>query len=109
MDYKTARSFLIDQGSALEIKKNPDAFLMRLQQGLSPVPGQVTSILLALKILFEGLQESPMLSALHLLSVESLQQFEAGLRRGVSWPPLLKEDLNRIAIAVRNIFSGVWK
>jgi hypothetical protein len=88
--------------------------LMRLQQGLSPVPGQVTSILLALKILFEGLQESPMLdrqliSALHLLSVESLQQFEAGLRRGVSWPPLLKEDLNRIAIAVRNIFSGVWK
>ena len=114
MDYKTARSFLIDQGTALETKRNPDAFLMRLKQGQPPVPGQVTSILLALKILFEGLQDSPMLdrqliSALHLLSVEGLQQFEAGLRKGVSWPPLLKEDLNRIAIAVKNIFSGVWQ
>ncbi len=114
MDYKTARSFLIDQGTALETKKNSDAFLMRLKQGQPPIPGQVTSILLALKILFEGLQESPMLdrqliSALHLLSVESLLQFEAGLRRGVSWPPLLKEDLSRIAIAVKNIFSGVWQ
>jgi hypothetical protein len=87
---------------------------MRLKQGQPPVPGQVTSILLALKILFEGLQESPMLdrqliSALHLLSVESLQQFEAGIRKGVSWPPLLKEDLTRIAISVKNIFSGVWQ
>ncbi|MEG3956413.1 Dethiobiotin synthetase [Microcoleus sp. herbarium2] len=114
MDYKTARSFLIDQGTALETKKNPDAFLMRLKQGQPPVPGQVTSILLALKILFEGLQDSPMLdrqliSALHLLSVEGLQQFEAGRSKGVSWPPLLKEDLNRIAIAVKNIFSGVWQ
>jgi len=50
-----------------------------------------------------------LISALHLLSVEGLQQFEAGLRKGVSWPPLLKEDLNRIAIAVKNIFSGVWQ
>jgi hypothetical protein len=87
---------------------------MRLKQGQPPVPGQVTSILLALKILFEGLQDSPMLdrqliSALHLLSVEGLQQFEAGRNKGVSWPPLLKEDLNRIAIAVKNIFSGVWQ
>ena len=66
MDYKTARSFLIDQGTALETKKNPDAFLMRLKQGQPPVPGQVTSILLALKILFEAARLSNARSTINL-------------------------------------------
>ncbi|OCR02361.1 Dethiobiotin synthetase [Oscillatoriales cyanobacterium USR001] len=114
MDYKTARNFLIDQGTALETQRNPDAFLMRLKQGSAPIPGQVTNILLALKIVFETLQESPMLDrqliyALHLLAVESTQQFAAGSNRGIAWPPVLKEDVERIAIAVKNIFSGVWQ
>lgn len=114
MDYKTARNFLIDQGTALETQRNPDAFLSRLKQGNAPIPGQVTNILLALKIVFDTLQESPMLDrqlvyALHLFAVESVQQFEAGSHSGIAWPPVLKEDVKRIAIAVKNIFSGVWQ
>lgn len=111
MDFNTARQFLIDQGTALETEINPDAFLMRLKQGQPPIPGHVTNILLALKISFDALKQDPLLDrefvlALYLLSMESLTSFEAGRRAGVTWPPLLKEDINRIAIAVKNIFSG---
>ncbi|HLO52081.1 MAG TPA: Dethiobiotin synthetase [Kamptonema sp.] len=114
MDYKTARNFLIDQGLALETQRNPDAFLMRLKQGSAPIPGQVTNILLALKVVFDTLQEAPMLDrqlvyALHLFAIESVRLFEAGSRSGIYWPPVLKEDVSRIAIAVKNIFSGVWQ
>ncbi|NEP88322.1 MAG: Dethiobiotin synthetase [Okeania sp. SIO2C2] len=113
MNYETARQFLIDQGTALETKINPDAFLMRLEQGKPPIPGQATNILLALKISFEMLQGDPLLdrelvAGLYLLAMESLKLFEAGRRKGVMWPPLLKEDIERISIAVKNIFSGVW-
>jgi hypothetical protein len=112
MDYETARSFLVDQGLAAQ--RSPDAFLMRLKQGEPPVPGQVTSILLALKVVFEALRdvsslERELVYSLYLLSNESRQQFEAGRRAGVVWPPLLDEDLTRIAIAVKSIFSGVWQ
>ncbi len=112
MDYETARQFLIDQGTALETQINPDAFLMRLDQGKPPIPGQVTNILLALKISFETLQGDPLLdrelvAGLYLLAMESLKLFEAGRRKRVMWPPLLKEDIERITIAVKNIFSGV--
>ncbi len=112
MDYETARQFLIYQGSALETKINPDAFLMRLEQGKPPIPGQVTNILLALSISFETLKGDPLLdrelvAGLYLLAMESLKLFEAGKREGVGWPPLLKEDIERITIAVKNIFSGV--
>ncbi|NET57218.1 MAG: Dethiobiotin synthetase [Symploca sp. SIO2E6] len=111
MDYQTARSFLINQGIASE--KNADTFLVRLQQGKAPVPGQVTNMLLALKIVFEGLRSSPTIDrelsySLYLLSFESRHQFEAGRIAGVNWPPLLDEDLKRIETAVKSIFSGVW-
>lgn len=114
MDYPTARNFLIDQGSALLTKKNPDAFLMLLAQRKPPVPGQMTSILLALKVAFDALKEAPNLDrqlvyALHLLASESQRLFEAGRLAGADWPPLLKEDLNRLAIAVKSIFSDVWQ
>lgn len=114
MDYKTARNFLIDQGMALETQRNPDAFLLRLKKSQPPIPGQVTNLLLALKVVFDTLQEAPMIDrqliyALYLLSLESVKQFEAGNRAGVVWPPLLQEDVDRIALAVKSIFSGVWK
>jgi hypothetical protein len=86
---------------------------VRLQQGKAPIPGQVTSILLALKIVFEALRTAPTLDrelvyALYLLSFESRQHFEAGIRAGVDWPPLLNEDLKRISRAVKSIFAGTW-
>lgn len=114
MDYKTARNFLIQKGTALETQQNPDDFLLRLKQGKPPVPGQVTSILLALKMVFDALKEEPYLDkelvyAIHLLCFESRQQYEAGVRAGVEWPYLLNEDLDRIAIAVRSIFAGTWQ
>jgi hypothetical protein len=114
MDYKTARSFLIDQGNALENQRNPDAFLTRLKQGQAPIPGQVTSILLALKMVYDGLKDAPMIDkqltlSLHLLSLESIRYFEVGANKGIIWPPLLKEDVERIANSVKNIFSGTWQ
>lgn len=111
MDYETAYRFLINQGTT----STPavETFLLRLKQGKPPIPGQVTSILLALKVVFEALRDSPTLDreladALFLLSWEGRQQFEAKRKAGVSWPPLLDEDLVRIALATKSIFSGVW-
>ncbi len=109
MDYQTARSLLISQG--VEASHNPDALLSRLQQGQPPVPGQVTSILLALKVVADALRAETMLerslaASLHLLAMESRQKFEQGAQEGVPWPPLLGEDLARIAIAIRQIFLG---
>jgi hypothetical protein len=111
MDYKTARSFLINQGTPSD--QTTDAFLMRLKQGKAPIPGQVTSILLSLKVVFEALRTTSTLDrelvyALYLLSYESRQYFEAGIRAGVDWPPLLHEDLKRISRAVKSIFAGAW-
>ncbi|MCA1995216.1 MAG: Dethiobiotin synthetase [Coleofasciculus sp. S288] len=112
MDYRTARSFLIAQGTASE--QNTDAFLVRLKQGKTPVPGQVTNILLALKMVFEALQTASALDrelvySLYVLSFESRHYYEAGRQAGVTWPPLLDEDLKRIARAVKSIFAGVWR
>ncbi|NJO70801.1 MAG: Dethiobiotin synthetase, partial [Oscillatoriales cyanobacterium RM1_1_9] len=59
MDYKTAHNLILEQGNALNARTNSDAFLSRLEQGKPPIPGQVTSILLALKILFDSLKEEP--------------------------------------------------
>ncbi len=111
MDYNTARQCLIDQGTALETKVNPDAFLSRLEQGQAPIPGQVTNILLALKIVADSLQADPLLDrqfvlGLHLLAMESHQLYANGQKSKVSWPPLLQEDIARIAIAVKGIFQG---
>ena len=64
MDYETARRLLVDQSS--ETTPNSDAFLARLQQGQPPIPGQVTSILLALKVIFEALKGEKMPSKLFL-------------------------------------------
>ncbi|HEY9750682.1 MAG TPA: Dethiobiotin synthetase [Allocoleopsis sp.] len=112
MDYETARSFLINQTRLTPA--NPDAFLSRLKQGQPPVPGQVTSILLALKVVFEALRAAPSLDreliyTLHILALESRHQYESQRKAGVVWPPLLDEDITRIATAVKNIFADEWK
>lgn len=114
MNYETAYHFLLAQGTALLEPENQDDFLQRLQQGKPPIPGQATSILLALRIVFEGLHgdanlDRKLVSALHLLAVDSQRLFESGRQRGVDWPPLLKEDLQRIAIAVQSVFAGAWQ
>lgn len=110
MDYKTARKFLISQVDISE--ENSKTFLNHLKQGKAPIPGQVTNILLALKIVFDGLHgtshlDRELVYALHLLSFDSRLAFEIGEKTNIAWPPLLKEDINRICRAVRNIFAGV--
>ncbi|MBR8836684.1 MAG: Dethiobiotin synthetase [Stigonema ocellatum SAG 48.90 = DSM 106950] len=112
MNYETARKFLIDQ--TITTEENPDALLMRLKQGKPPVPGQITSILLASKVVFSYLENTTSLDrelayALYQLTIKTQQLFTAGRKVGVDWPPLLKEDLLRIAIASESIFSGNWQ
>ncbi|HLO83743.1 MAG TPA: Dethiobiotin synthetase [Nostocaceae cyanobacterium] len=111
MNYETARKLLIDQAKTND---NPDALLSRMTQGKAPVPGQITSILLALKIVFEALKEASSLDrelvlALYILSVKTPQLFAVGRKAGVDWPPLLKEDLQRISFAVESIYSNHWQ
>ncbi|NJM72555.1 MAG: Dethiobiotin synthetase [Scytonema sp. RU_4_4] len=112
MNYQTASKFLIDQ--TLMNEENPDALLIRLQQGRPPIPGQITSILLALKVVFEGLKDATVVDkelayALYQLSIRTQQLFAAGRKKGVEWSPLLLQDLLRIALATECIFSGEWK
>ncbi|MBD2455933.1 Dethiobiotin synthetase [Nostoc sp. FACHB-87] len=112
MNYDTARKLLVSQ--TITTEDNPDALLMRMKQGKPPVPGQITSILLALKVVFEALKDVTSLDreltfALYQLSVKTQQLYVAGRKAGVEWPPLLKEDLVRISLAVESIFSGVWQ
>ncbi|MBW4556774.1 MAG: Dethiobiotin synthetase [Trichormus sp. ATA11-4-KO1] len=112
MNYETARKLLVAQ--TLTTEDNPDALLMRMKLGKPPIPGQITSILLALKVVFESMKEAPNLDrelafALYQLGVKAQQIFVAGRKAGVDWPPLLKEDLLRISLATESIFSGVWQ
>jgi hypothetical protein len=112
MDYPAARDLLIRQGAIAP--ERPDNFLPRLSQGLPPVPGQVTSILLALKVVFDRLREETTLErdlacALYILTTDSRHYYNRGRSQGVDWPPLLDEDLDRMAIAVRSIFTGSWQ
>ncbi|MBD2462389.1 Dethiobiotin synthetase [Oscillatoria sp. FACHB-1407] len=112
MDYTTAHQLLLYQGNPPGT--DADALLTRLKQGKPPIPGQVTTLLLALKIVFEALRDvdsfnRELVYALHSLASDSRELFVVGQRQGVTWPPLLDEDLTRIAIAVKSIFAGVWQ
>ena len=112
MDYETARQFLILQGCPSPT--NTDAFLNRLQAGQPPIPGQVTSILLAIKMVYAALEGTPSLSRefagpLCRLAVDSNISYQAGLMNGVPWPPLLAEDLQRISKGIASIMSGHWQ
>jgi hypothetical protein len=70
--------------------------------------------LLALKVVFDALKDQTVLdrdlaSALFLISSEARTLFSAKLAKSSDCPPLLNEDLGRIAIAVKSIFSGTWQ
>ncbi|NEP18886.1 MAG: Dethiobiotin synthetase [Leptolyngbya sp. SIO4C1] len=109
MDFETACELVMKQ--ALIGDPPTDAFLARLQQLQPPVPGQVTSLLLALKVIADRLKAETRLDrqlayALHQLAYRSRWCYEKGRRRQVDWPPLLDEDVERIAIAIERIFAG---
>lgn len=109
MDYETARNFLMQQGNPDQSDR--DTLLIRLGQGYPPSPGQVTTTLLALNVVFEALQETDILErqlayALHRLATESRQHYQLGQTRGIEWPTTLDADLSQIAIGIRRIFSG---
>ena len=112
MNYETAHQFLLNQTVASE--QNSDALLTRMRQGKPPIPGQITSILLSLKVVFEALKDSKTLErelsyALYLLTVKAQQLFVAGLKSGVDMPPIIKKELLIIANATESIFSGEWE
>lgn len=107
MDVKTAQQLVIAQVNIAE----GDTFLARLQQQSPPVPGQVTSLLLALKVIYEHLKTAPQIDrelayALHQLAFVGRQSYERGKQANIEWPPLLNADLERIAIAVAQILKG---
>ena len=45
--------------------------------------------------------------ALFVLAYDSRAHYRAGAEAGVEWPPLLDEDLTRIAIAAKQIFADI--
>jgi hypothetical protein len=109
MNYQIARKLLIDQTETAR-----DTLLNRLQQGKLPIPGQITSILLALKLVFESLKDANTIDkelawSLYKLGSKSLEILTMELKSDTEWPPLLKEDLQRITLAVESIFSGAWE
>ncbi|MEO0769078.1 MAG: Dethiobiotin synthetase [Cyanobacteria bacterium J06649_4] len=108
MDFQRARQEIVTQ--TLPQYETTDTFLGRLRQGYPPVPGQVTSLLLALKVIHISLQQATQLDralahALFLVAYESRNLFESGYAQQVDWPPMLDEDLARIAIAAHDIFA----
>ena len=109
MDFKAARQVLASQ--TLPAYETSDTFLGRLRRGQPPVPGQVTSLLLALKVIHDNLQlassiDRELAHALFLVAYESRNLFAAARANSVLWPPLLDEDLERIAIATYRIFAN---
>ena len=109
MDLKTACELIASQ--TLPELETQDTFLGRLRQGMAPVPGQVTSLLLSLKVIQGSLQGSSALDrqlaqSLFLLAYESRNLYEVGRANRADWPPMLDDDLERIAIATYTIFAG---
>lgn len=109
MDFDTARRSLLAQ--TIDPAPGQTSFIDCLRQGRAPIPGQVTSILLALKTLSQALKDEPTVErslgyALFLLTYESRQLYLKGKANQVEWPPLLDEDLTRIAEAVRQIWTN---
>ncbi|MEL6488934.1 MAG: Dethiobiotin synthetase [Cyanobacteria bacterium J06555_13] len=109
MDYQSARQELLRQ--TLPQYETENTFLGRLRRGYPPVPGQVTSLLLALKVLRDNLKSATELNrelaqALFLVAYDSRNLFESGRAANVAWPPLLDEDLARIAIAAYKILEN---
>lgn len=113
MDYTEAYTLLLQQThSPQESSQNNLADRLRHQK--PPIPGQITTLLLALKVLYEGLRgvttlERSLVSALYRLVQDSQYWYDQGVKAGVEWPPLLEVDLRRIAKSVEHIFSDRWE
>ncbi|MEM6714368.1 MAG: Dethiobiotin synthetase [Cyanobacteria bacterium P01_D01_bin.6] len=108
MDFDTARRFVLAQ--TLSPPPGQTAFIDCLRQGEAPIPGQVTSLLLALKTLSQSLKNEPTVErslghALFVLTYESRLLYLRGQAQNVDWPPLLDEDLNQMAAAVKQIWA----
>ncbi len=108
MDLKTACDLIARQ--TLPELETQDTFLGRLRQGFPPVPGQATALLLALKVIHSSLQRASALDrrlaqSLFLVAYESRNLYEVGRANRADWPPMLDEDLTRIAIAAYAIFA----
>lgn len=109
MDFKIACQMLAHQ--TLPAHENDDTFLGRLRQGQPPIPGQVTSLLLALSVIQSSLKDAVTLDrqlahSLFLVAYESRNLFELGRATRAEWPLLLDQDLERIAIAAYKIFAN---
>ncbi|MGB3790026.1 MAG: Dethiobiotin synthetase [Phormidesmis sp.] len=109
MDFQTACQELIRQ--TLPQYETNDTFLGRLRRGYPPVPGQVTTLLIALRVIHSGLQSAEQLDrllaqSLFLVAYEGRNLFESARAAGADLPLLLDEDLERIAIAAYKIFAN---
>lgn len=109
MDYPTARQFILKQ-TVTPSDEGQASFLQRIQQGQAPIPGQTTSLLLALRVVGDAMRQEPQIErqlayALFLLSYESRQCYEAGRNQGIEWPPLLDADLTRLAVAAEKVLA----
>jgi hypothetical protein len=110
MDFDTAHQFLLQQTLSPSDDQR-ETFIACLRQGKPPVPGQVTSLLLALKVIYEALKDEPvldrtLLKALLILIDDSGQLYRQGITEGIMWPPLLADDLTRLRHAARSIMIG---
>ena len=110
MDFDTAHQFLLQQ-TLSSTDDQRETFIACLGQGKPPVPGQVTSLLLALKVIYEALKDEPVLDrtllrALLVLIDDSGHRYRQGTAEGVVWPPLLADDLTRLRQAARAIVTG---
>ncbi|MDA0672512.1 MAG: Dethiobiotin synthetase [Cyanobacteria bacterium] len=108
MDFQTARQSILNQTVNLQPDQQP--FIHCLRQGQPPIPGQVTTLLLALRVVGEALRQEPTLDrtlahAFFVLTYESRNLYQRHHQAGHEWPPLLDEDLDRIAKAVRDILA----
>lgn len=116
MNYESARAYLVSQSLGIvgDGKDAESTFMQRLKQGIPPLPGQATTILLALRVVFDHVQgqeflDRQLVHALHVLATQGPWVVSQWRSMGRMCPPLLEDDLQRIAMNVDNIFSGVWK
>jgi hypothetical protein len=110
MDFQTARQSILSQ--TVDLVPDQQPFIHCLRQGRPPIPGQVTALLLALRVVGEGLRREPNLDrrlayAFFVLTYESRRLYEQQQTGAEEWPPLLDEDLERIAKAVRDILADI--
>ncbi len=111
MNLETARAFVLQQ---TDPSAADQTFLGRLRLGEPPLPGQITSLLLALKVIFEELRGQPQLDrtliwALYALATEAPACVQRGSQAGSRWPPLLMDDLARLRAAAESILSDQWR